>query len=142
MIRGYFSTVGTVRRPFLYCDLEFPNSPDIGTVGVELLVDTGADRTILSPIDAESIGLDLSSLDVGRRSSGIGGETSTRIVESKLSTQGYSIPLILHIPEVRQPIPSLLGRDFMSNFALFMEERAGNVLFLDQGNLDSLGFVL
>ena len=30
----------------------------------------------------------------------------------------------------------------MSNFALFMEERTGNVLFLDQGDLDSLGFVL
>ena len=145
MIRGYFSTVGAVRRPFLYCDFEFPKFPDVGTVGVELLVDTGADRTILSPIDAESIGLDLSTLDAGRRSSGIGGETSTRVVESRLTTQNYSTPLVLHIPEVRQPIPSLLGRDFMSSFALFMEESTGKVLFFEQGDLDkrknSLGSV-
>ena len=139
MIRGYFSTVGATRRPFLYCALEFPNHPDIGTVGVELLIDTGADRTILSPIDAESMGLDTSTLDMGRRSIGIGGETSTRAVQSKLTIQGYSTPITLHIPEVRQPIPSLLGRDFMSNFAFFMEERTRRVLFLDEEDLNTLG---
>ena len=57
MIRGYYSTVGAVRRPFLFCSLEFPKHPNVGASGVELLVDTGADRTILSPIDAESIGI-------------------------------------------------------------------------------------
>ena len=41
MIRGYFSTVGTIRRPFLYCKFEFPHNPDVGTAAVELLVDTG-----------------------------------------------------------------------------------------------------
>ena len=60
MIRGYFSTVGATRRPFVYCALEFP-------------------------------------------------------------------------------IPSLLGRDFMSNFALFMEEGTGKVLFLDEEDLSTLG---
>ncbi len=137
MIRGYFSTVGAVRRPFLYCSLEFPEHPNVGASGVELLVDTGADRTILSPIDAEGMGLDASTLDVGRRSSGIGGEVSTRVVESMLTVQGYSTPITLHIPEVRQPIPSLLGRDFMAKFALFMEERTGRVLFLDEEDLNA-----
>ena len=142
MIRGYFSTAGAIRRPFLYCDFEFPGIPHLGVVGVELLVDTGADRTILSPIDAENIGLNTSNLDMGRRSSGIGGSTLTRIVKSRATIQGYSMPLTLHIPEVRQPIPSLLGRDFMSSFALFMEERSGRVMFFDQEELDSLGLTV
>ena len=140
MIRGYFSTVGASRRPFLYCSIEFSDHPNIGTVGVELLVDTGADRTILSPIDAASIGLDASTLDLGLRSRGIGGEISTRAVESELAIQGYSTSITLHIPEVRQPIPSLLGRDFMANFALFMEERTGRVLFLNDEDLNAVGF--
>ena len=138
MIRGYFSTVGTIRRPFLYCKFEFPHNPDVGTAAVELLVDTGADRTILSPIDAESIGIDTSILDMGRRSSGIGGVTPKRVLESRITTQGYSTPMTLHIPEAREPIPSLLGRDFMSHFALFMEERTGRVLFLDRKDLHDL----
>ena len=138
MIRGYFSTVGTTRRPFLYCEFEFPDNPDVGTAGVELLVDTGADRTILSPVDAASMGIDTSRLDAGRRSSGIGGITPTRVLDSRIIAQNFSTPLRLHIPEARLPIPSLLGRDFMSNFALFMEERTGRVLFLDQGDLSDL----
>ena len=140
MIRGYYSTVGAIRRPFLYCALEFPQHPSVGASGVELLVDTGADRTILSPIDAKNMGLDVSTLVVGVRSRGIGGEISTRVVESKLTVQGYSSSITLHVPEVEQPIPSLLGRDFMASFALFMEERTGRVLFLDKEDLNTLGF--
>ena len=139
MIRGYFSTAGATRRPFLYCSFEFPGYPGIGTVELELLVDTGADRTILSPLDAEAIGIDTSTLTPGAKSIGIGGETVTRVIESRLSVQGYSTSLDLHIPDVRQPIPSLLGRDFMANFALFMEERTGRVLLLDREDLMGLG---
>ncbi len=138
MIRGYFSTSGAIRRPYVYCDIEFPDHPGLGTVGVDLLVDTGADRTILSPFDAERIGLDLSTLNMGRASSGIGGRASTRVVESHLSIQGYTTSLMLHILEVRQPIPSLLGRDFMSDFALFLEDRTRRVLLLDQRDIASL----
>ena len=136
MIRGYFSTVGTIRRPFLFCEFEFPHNPEASKAAVELLVDTGADRTILSPVDAETIGIDTSILDVGRRSSGIGGVTPTRVIESRIIVQNFATPLRLHIPEARLPIPSLLGRDFMSNFALFMEERTGRVMFLDQEDLN------
>ena len=139
MIRGYFSTVGATRRPFLYCDIGFPGLPGVESTGIEFLVDTGADSTLLSPLDAENIGLDLSKLESGRRSMGIGGETSTRVIESDLTVQGYSRPLTLRIPEVRQPVPSLLGRDFMSNLALFIEERTGRVLFFETGELASLG---
>ncbi len=138
MIRGYFSTIGTVRRPFLYCDFELRDGSDAGPVGVEFLVDTGANRTLLSPIDADNIGIDVSKLKMGRRSVGVGGEMSTRVVESRLTTQGYSTLLTLHIPEARLPIPSLLGRDFMANFGLFIEERTGRVFFFDEEEINGL----
>lgn len=142
MIHGYFSTVGAIRRPFLYCSLEFPKYPTVGASGVELLVDTGADRTILSRIDAESMGLDVSTLGAGRRSRGIGGEVSTRVVESILTIQGHTTSITMHVPEVRQPIPSLVGRDFMVKFGLFMEERTGRVLFLDEDDLNTMNFAV
>ena len=138
MIRGYFSTIGATRRPFLYCDFEILGDPGVGPVSIEFLVDMGADRTLLSPIDADNIGIDVSKLKMGRRSVGVGGEMSTRVVESRLTTQGYSTLLTLHIPEARLPIPSLLGRDFMANFGLFIEERTGRVFFFDEEEINGL----
>jgi hypothetical protein len=51
MIQGYFSPAGTTRRPFVQALLQFP-SRGPRQVTVELLVDTGADRTMLGPVDA------------------------------------------------------------------------------------------
>ena len=39
--------------------------------------------------------------------------------------------LALPVPETPHPIPSLLGRDVLSHFALFLEERTGRVLLLE-----------
>jgi predicted aspartyl protease len=139
MIQGYFVTIGTTRRPYLQCSFEFPGHPDLHTTYVELLVDTGADVTLLSPIDAEDMGLRLATLDIGPSSAGVGGVISTRVVEARLNVQGYSTFLPVHIPDVHHPVRSLLGRDFMRDFALFMEERTGRVLLLDQDDLESFG---
>ena len=42
--------------------------------------------------------IEASTLDMGRRSIGIGGETSIRVVEFELTIQGYSTSITLHIP--------------------------------------------
>ena len=126
--------------PFLTCNFEFPHTPHLGVGSVDLLVDTGADRTTLSRMAAETIGLDLSALPDGGTSTGVGGVTALRVVESRLSVQGYSTILRqLRISESRHPVPSILGRDFMRRFALFIEERTGRVLFLDQTDINMYG---
>ncbi len=81
MIQGYFSTIGATRRPFVYASLQFPVLSDLH-FGVEFLVDTGADRTMLSPSDAARIGIDLSTLSLGARSTGVGGQVQTREIET------------------------------------------------------------
>lgn len=139
MIRGFFREDGPVQRPYLHCRIELPAGYAANTEQIAFLVDTGADATMLSPAIAERVGLDIASLDFGRTSTGVGGAVAMRVVASNLLVQGYSIPLTLHIPESRQPIPSVLGRDFMSHFALFMEERRRLVLFFDQAELAQLG---
>ena len=139
MIIGYFAPVGVTRRPFIRCDVSIPAYPDIAPTSIEFVVDTGADMTVLSPDDAESLGLRVAALDIGQTSGGVGSTFSTRVVQSHITVQGFSTPHLLHIPEVRHPMPSLLGRDFMRDFALFMEERTGRVFLLDRDDLDSFG---
>ena len=139
MIRGYFRFVGGRNRPFLDCDFAFSGVPNAGASNVRLLVDTGADSTFLAPRDAIRTGIDFSTLDRGPTSRGVGGETPTLLVESEILVQGYTIPLTLSIPEAQRPIPSVLGRDFIANFALFVEERTGRVLFLDETDVEMYG---
>ena len=103
------------------------------------MIDTGADRSLLSPKDAVGIGLDFSILDRGPASRGVGGETPTLLVESMIYVARYTIPLTLSIPEAQRPIPSVLGRDFIANFALFLEERTGRVMFLDERDVEIYG---
>ena len=112
MFRGFFADDGVRRVPYLRCDVQFPDAPHLGTHRIDLLVDTGADRTTLSRGMAESIGLDLDVLPDGGTSTGFGGVTAVRMVESHLSIEGHMITLWLRILESRHPIPSVLGRRF------------------------------
>lgn len=139
MIRGRFREIGRRATPILTCDIEFPDVPHIGTRTVDFLVDTGADRTTISRGMAESIGLDLTTLPDGGTSTGVGGISAIRQVRVSLSVQDFSTEFWLCVLELRQPAPSVLGRDFIANFVLFMEERTGRVLFLDQVDIESHG---
>ena len=128
MIRGYFST-GPTRRPFVSARFRFPTLGN-QILPVELLMDTGADRTLLSPVDARRLGIDLATLESGSPSIGVGGLAETRTIEAVLTIDTFSTPIALTIVEASRPIPSLLGRDVISRFALFLEERTQRVLLL------------
>lgn len=137
MIRGYF-TRGAIRRPFVSAVLQFPTFNN-RLYAVEFLVDTGADRTLLSPVDAATIDIDIPALPLASPSRGVGDRpVPTRTIEAVLTLQHFSTPLTLHIPETPNPIPSLLGRDALSYFALFMEERTSRVLLLEPQEADAL----
>ncbi len=139
MIIGYFRPVGATRRPFIRCDIQFPAYPDIAPASIEFVIDTGSDMTTISPDIAGRSGLRVATLDTGVRSRGVGSAFSTRVVESRITVQNFSTLHPLHILEVDHPMPSLLGRDFMRGFALFVEERTGRVLLLDQNDLNNFG---
>lgn len=139
MIIGYFAPAGVTQRPFIRCDVVFPAYSDIAPASIEFVVDTGSDTTVISPDAAERSGLRVAALDLGQTTQGVGSAFATRVVQSHITVQGFSTPHLLHIPEVSHPMPSLLGRDFLRDFALFMEERTGRVFLLDRDDLDSFG---
>ena len=139
MLKGYFSDDGVRNAPYLACYLQFPDAPHIEMSPIEFLVDTGSDRTTLSRPTAENIGLELAILPDGGTSSGIGGVSAARQVRTQLSVQGYSTTFWLRILESRHPAPSILGRDFIRRFALFIEESTSRVLFLDETDVETYG---
>ena len=145
MIRGYFSTEATRRRPFIDAVFQFPAA--VEDFEVPLLVDTGADRTILSPIDALRLALDfdidLTTFEQGYPSTGVGGQTPTRLANVILRLDTFSTPLQLTVLEPLasgriSPIPSLLGRDIISRFGLFVDQRTERVSLLEEDEVAAL----
>lgn len=144
MIRGRLIETGTRRRPFVLAHIAIPAqgiSDDIN-----LLVDTGADGTLLAPTDAAVLRIDLAALPVGPPSTGVGGRVPTVYAQATITIDSfmYDIPLRILAPRTRTQraqlarIPSLLGRDILSHFALFFEERTERLLLLTPEEADAL----
>ena len=147
MITGYFRPTGPQNSsPYVDGSISIPS---IGIIRMEVrfLIDTGADRTLLGDTDADRMlrdhVLDLEGLDEGLPSQGIGGVVATREVQATLGLDDFSISISLDIlePTPGQPpsVPSLLGRDVLSHFALLMEDRTNRVLLLEPHEADRLG---
>ena len=147
MIHGYFRLQGTMRRPYVDLVLRFPvayNQP----MEISFLVDTGADRTLLSPLAAarlrRDLGVDILDLPFGSPIVGIGGQTETRMIDATLDMDDHSIPTtisLLEPPPGHFPtMPSLLGRDIIYQLALFMEYRTDRLLLLDESQTAHINF--
>lgn len=144
MIRGAFREEAGRRRPFVIAFLDIPSLQCSGDVA--FLVDTGADATLLAPRDAARLGINPGLLPQGTPSTGVGGTTRTVYAEASitLGSLTYSLPLRILAPRTRGQrrslrfIPSLLGRDILSHFTLFLEERTNRVLLLEPEEADAL----
>jgi hypothetical protein len=143
MIRGVFRDERTRRRPFVAARLSIPSQALSGDV--RFLVDTGADSTVLAPGDTLALGIDVGRLRPGPPSAGVGGTTRTVSAQAMLTLGhlAYDLTLRVLVPSRDQQralgrIPSLLGRDILSYFALFMEERTRRVMLLEPPEADSL----
>ena len=89
MIQGYFSEVSVAtRRPFVDAVFRFGDWSG-ATLRIPLLVDTGADRTIIAPLDALKLdmesGLRFDDLPKGVPSVGVGGTAATRLIDADLT---------------------------------------------------------
>lgn len=88
--RRYFSTVDiAIRRPFGGAVFHF-HSWAGATLKISLLVDPGADRTNIAPLDALKLdmesGIRLDNLPQGEPSIGVGGKASTRLIDADLTS--------------------------------------------------------
>ena len=145
MIRGYLKGAAEGYRPFVNAVVTF--GPDGQDFEIPMLVDTGADHTVISPGDALLIslvsGIDLSSLEQGSSNVGVGGTAATRVADAVVRLDTFSTSMSITILEPPQTgrvpaIPSLLGRDIISQFGLFFDHQTRRVLLLDRAEVDAL----
>ena len=145
MIRGRLIGAANQQRPFVDAILQF--SPGGPSIRLPMLVDTGADRTVIAPNDARRItsilGIGISSLQRGSPSTGVGGQVATRVANVVLRLDTFSTSMTITILEPPQTgrvpaIPSLLGRDIISQFGLFFDHQTRRVLLLDRAEVDAL----
>ena len=144
MIRGYFGGPIGRLRPCVIAQLTLPALGLAGTV--HFLVDTGADSTLLAPRDAPTFGVDLDRLPQDTPSTGVGGRTPMVSTAARLVLETHTLTISLRIlaPTGRyqqhlvRTIPSLLGRDILAHFALFVDQRTQRVLLLEPHEADAL----
>ena len=139
MIRGSFTGPPGRRRPQVVAHVAI----DLTGRGEDItfVVDTGADRTLLSVADAEALGLDAEALPAGR-SLGIGGAAATVMAPAtlRLGTRLFraTLRVLVGSTDVQRRIPSVLGGDILAHFGLYIEERRDLVLLLEPHEADAL----
>ena len=117
-------------------------------MNVLFLIDTGADTSLIGDFDAfrmvSDFNVDLTDLQDGPSSRGLGGIAATKTAaDATLRLDDFSTNLRIDIlepsSETHFAVPSLLGRDVLAHFALFVEERTRKVLLLEPAEADALG---
>ena len=147
MKSGYFRHQDSIQRPYVDLILEFPIANN-RSLEISFLVDTGADRTLLSPTEGarlrQRLGVDLLSLPFGAPIGGIGGQTETRMIDATLHIGEHTISTTLSLveppPGQFPTMPSLLGRDIIYELALFMEYKTDRLLLLDESETEHISF--
>ena len=95
---------------------------------------------MISPSDGlrlhEYLGVDIRTMLRGNPIGGIGGYAETRTVTATLTIGSYETTMPIHVvdlPPGPYDMPSLIGRDIIYDFALFMEHSADRLYMLRSG---------
>ncbi|MGH9755299.1 MAG: retropepsin-like aspartic protease [Blastocatellia bacterium] len=108
-------------------------SADGEWINAELLIDTGADRTVLNTEILQKLGID--PLEAEEGISGLGGLTDAVVIQTKLQLvreTGAPVTFHSHFTAVTNPTAldlCVLGRDILDLFALIID-RPGNIVCL------------
>ena len=133
MINGRFGD--TTGRPYVEGRFIFPHQPGNVWAWCSFIIDTGAERSVLLPVDARRMGLDRTKLVQTANSLGIGGnapghnEYAVVILGDDERGRLYEFRLteVAFIPEdtdeMREIDASVLGRDVLDRVRLVYDKR-------------------
>lgn len=133
MLRGRFGD--TSGRPYLEGRLFLPRLKVQGDIS--FLVDTGADSTVLMPLDATKLGLDYSKLTGSVQTIGVGGLAqmfrepgAVMFLEGtrKLHLYMVDVDIASPTPDIAD-VPSLLGRNILDHWRMHYNPSTGSLTF-------------
>ena len=138
LLRGSFGGRygDTSGRPYLEGRLIFPRLRIQGDIS--FLVDTGADASLLTPLDGRRLGIDYSTLNGDAEAWGIGGLSHNFLEEAILVFSEPGVALYLYTmdldiavpsPEIPDDLPSLLGRDILDHWRMTYSPLKKNLTF-------------
>ena len=110
--------------------------PRLGWRGnVSFIFDTGADSSLLMPLDAQRMGIDYAMFETTESTLGIGGVSENFIESAYLAFVGdealYGYEIELHVcrpAEELMTIPSLLGRDIIDRWRVTYDKSVPELL--------------
>ena len=110
--------------------------PRLGWRGnVSFIFDTGADTSLLMPLDAQRMGIDYAMFETTESTLGIGGVSENFIESAYLAFVGdealYGYEIELHVcrpAEELMTIPSLLGRDIIDRWRVTYDKSVSELL--------------
>lgn len=133
MLAGRFGN--TSGRPYIEGRLYFPRLKIQSDIS--FIVDTGADHSLLMPLDGRRMNLEYNNLGGNKETVGIGGLTNNYIepamvvfTDPGLQLYVYNIDLTIasHDDGIRD-IPSLLGRDILDRWRMTYDPSQKNLTF-------------
>lgn len=139
-LSGHFRDTGNrTWKPYIKARVEVPRLSVRGSV--DFLIDTGADKTTLHPMEKRTIGMQHADLDATKQNTynGIGGAVvyslEDVVLHFKKADRSLSVavgPLAsnLFVEAQNLRIPSLLGRDVLDQGSL-VSDFISNQLYLD-----------
>jgi hypothetical protein len=143
MIEGFFGA-GATPRPLIELTLEFVDFPNV-SLDATFLIDTGAFRTMIGPVEAlrlqQDLRVPLTDLRAGGPSMGVGGFVPTRVTPARMALANEVVPLSIHIMEPVppvSPIPCLLGRDILSQFVVHIDQSRSRVFLARPDEIEGI----
>ena len=127
MIRGRFDEIA--RRPIVAGHIVIPSIRIRGPVS--FLLDTGADGTVIMPMDAARLGIDFARFRRTAVSYGIGGRSNDYVAPAVFviadGSTLHAYEIELRLPKPRRELstaPSLLGRDTINRWRILLDHSA------------------
>ena len=121
MLKGRFGD--TSGRPYIEARVFLPRLKVRGNLS--FILDTGADQSLLMPLDGQRFGIEWDKLDKSGKSTGIGGhlehfiEPAVVVFASAETLYIYLIEIGISPPSHEiMKIPSLLGRDIIDQWRI------------------------
>ena len=131
MLRGRFGD--TSGRPYMEGHVLLPRPGWSGNVS--FIFDTGADTSLLMPLDAQRMGINYGLFENERSTLGVGGASENFVESAYLAFVGdealYGYKIELHIckpAEELMAVPSLLGRDIIDQWRVIYDKPALELL--------------